>query len=660
MYFDDEPILFDAIQENIVDVTEEVFDEVNDEVDSESVMYDDTEIEDEPLQENEVDTSEDLVIQDNEIEYIQPSVIDELPEIEQPQLRRSPRGHQPGRWQSNRNNRTVGCIIPYDLSYTESKYAFNMTVTEGIGKLGDIAVESIKKEMKQMCEKEVWEGVLINSLSPLQKKSIITSSMFLKDKYTADGKFDKLKSRLVAGGHLQDRSIYNDGSSPTVSTTSVFIITAIAASENRSVATIDFPGAFLNSDMPSEGDHTVYMRLNKYLTNVLISIDKSYIKYVNDKGTCIVKLKKALYGCVESARLWYDKLSHDLYKLGYAVNPYDMCVFNRIERNKKQTTLIIHVDDMMITTCDDTHIDKVINEIENLYPGLTKYRGKLLNYIGMTFDFGVKGKVKITMEGFIKELLEDCKGIIGVSPTPGKSDLFNVNDMLSDPLLTQPLQEFFHSITAKLLYLSKRSRPDISTVVSFLTKRVTKPQEQDLKKLERTIQYIRGTKNLGLELEILNPGQVYAYVDASYGVHSDMKSHTGCVISLGRGIIYGKSSTQRLNTKSSTESELVGLSDSANQIIWVRNFMSGQGYVMEPAIIYQDNKSTIQLINNGRSNSEKTRHVNIRYFFLTDRIKTNEIKIEYKSTKEMLADILTKPLQGEQFRALRNQLLNII
>ena len=148
-----------------------------------------------------------------------------------------------------------------------------------------------------MCEKEVWEGVLINSLNPLQKKSIITSSMFLKDKYTADGKFDKLKSRLVAGGHLQDRSIYNDGSSPTVSTTSVFIITAIAASENRSVATIDFPGAFLNSDMPSEGNHTVYMRLNKYLTNVLISIDKSHIKYVNDKGTCIVKLKKALYGC---------------------------------------------------------------------------------------------------------------------------------------------------------------------------------------------------------------------------------------------------------------------------------------------------------------------------------------------------------------------------
>ena len=76
---------------------------MNDEVDSDSVMYDDTEIDDEPLYENEVDTSEDLVIQDSESEYTQPSEVDELPEIEEPQLRRSPRGHQPGRWQSNRN-----------------------------------------------------------------------------------------------------------------------------------------------------------------------------------------------------------------------------------------------------------------------------------------------------------------------------------------------------------------------------------------------------------------------------------------------------------------------------------------------------------------------------------------------------------------------------
>ena len=452
-----------------------------DDVNIESVEYDDT------LTENVTHDIESTYIDDEVLTTYQPESIidntytvddvltDELPEIEQPALRRSSRNHQPGRWASTRGKSNIGCCIPDQIHNYDSSYAFNMTVKDGINKLGDIAVESIRKEMQQMCEKDVWEGVLINSLSPLQRNNIITSSMFLKDKYTPEGKFDKLKSRLVAGGHLQDREIYDNGSSPTVSTTSVFIIASIAAKENRSLATIDFPGAFLNSDMPLEGSHTVYMRLNKYLTDVLISIDKSYVKYVNDKGTCIVKLKKALYGCVESAKLWYDKISHDLSVLGYIANAYDMCVFNRTEHNNTQTSLIIHVDGMMITCCDEKHVDMVIDE--------TKHRGKVLNYIGMTFNFEKTGRVKITMEGFVKELLEECKKIIGVSPTPAKPDLFMIKPDNTDPLLTSSAREYFHSITAKLLYLSKRTRPDILTSVAFLTKRVTKPHMEDMKKL---------------------------------------------------------------------------------------------------------------------------------------------------------------------------------
>ena len=131
-------------------------------------------------------------------------------------------------------------------------------------------------------------------------------------------------------------------------------------------------GAFLNSDMPLDGDHAVLMRLNKYLTNILVSIDKSYQNYVNEKGTVVVKLKKALYGCVESAKLWYDKISLDLKQLGYKVNPPDICVFNRTELDSTQTTLVFHVDDMMISSRDEKRIDSVISEIEKLYPGLTK------------------------------------------------------------------------------------------------------------------------------------------------------------------------------------------------------------------------------------------------------------------------------------------------
>ena len=92
--------------------------------------------------------------------------------------------------------------------------------------------------------------------------------------------------------------------------------------------------------------------------------------------------------------------------------------------------------------------------------------------------------------------------------------------------------------------------------------------------------------------------------------------------------------------------------------MWTRNFLLEQGYNLGPATIYQDNMSTIALIKNGRSNSERTRHIAIRFFFLADRVNSNEISIEYMPTGEMLADILTKPLQGELFRKLRDRLLN--
>jgi hypothetical protein len=137
-----------------------------------------------------------------------------------------------------------------------------------------------------------------------------------------------------------------------------------------------------------------------------------------------------------------------------------------------------------------------------------------------------------------------------------------------------------------------------------------------------------------------------------------MKSHTGAIVGIGKGPFWAKSTLQRLNSKSSTEAELIGASDSVGQLLWTRQFLAGQGYNVQPAVLYQDNQSTMALMKNGRSNSERTRHIAIRYFFISDRIEKKEIRVEYLATGDMIADILTKPLQGEQFIRLRKMLLN--
>ena len=126
----------------------------------------------------------------------------------------------------------------------------------------------------------------------------------------------------------------------------------------------------------------------------------------------------------------------------------------------------------------------------------------------------------------------------------------------------------------------------------------------------------------------------------------------------GCGVPISVLKKQKLNTRSSTESELVGADDIAIMILWTKLFLEEQSYNVKKNILFQDNKSTILLENNGKqSSSQRTRAINIRYFFITDQVKRKNVSIEYCPTKMMLADYMTKPLQGAQFKKFRDEIL---
>ena len=89
-------------------------------------------------------------------------------------------------------------------------------------------------------------------------------------------------------------------------------------------------------------------------------------------------------------------------------------------------------------------------------------------------------------------------------------------------------------------------------------------------------------------------------------------------------------------------------------------FLEEQGYDVKENILYQDNKSTIQLEKNGKASSHKrTRHINIRYFFLTDQIEKKQVAVQYCPTDNMIADYMTKPTQGSKFAKFRNDIMNL-
>jgi hypothetical protein len=374
-----------------------------------------------------------------------------------------------------------------------------------------------------------------------------------------------------------------------------------------------------------------------------------------------VRLTKALYGTLQAALLFWKELSAYLIEQGFVLNPYDNCVANKTIEGT-QCTILWHVDDLKLSHVKQEVLDGIIDTLNERYgkiAPLTVTRGDIHEYLGMTLDYSCPGKVTIRMDDYVKDILAEAPDdMAGTAATPAAEHLFTVDQ---DPeYLDDKTSDFFHHMTAKLLFLAKRARPDIQTAIAFLTTRVKRPDKDDYKKLSRVIKYLRGSPDLALTLEGDAAHVVKWWVDASFAVHTDMKSHTGGTMSLGKGSVYSASTRQKLNTKSSTEAELVGVDDVMPLILWTRYFLCAQGYDVKENKVFQDNQSAILLERNGRrSSSRRTRHINIRYFFVTDRIQSRELSVEYCPTGDMLADMFTKPLHGSAFRKFRAAVLNL-
>jgi hypothetical protein len=163
---------------------------------------------------------------------------------------------------------------------------------------------------------------------------------------------------------------------------------------------------------------------------------------------------------------------------------------------------------------------------------------------------------------------------------------------------------------------------------------------------KRTLRYLRGGK---LILE--------CFIDASFGVHPDRTSRTGVLAMLAGACIGGWSSKQKLVSKSSTEAEVIGLSDGLSVILWISLWLQAQGHDLRPVIVYQDNQSTLSLMKTGKKPNQKTKHLEIRYFFAKNRVENGDICLVYKPTEDMLADLMTKPVCGKLFNSLVERIL---
>ena len=119
---------------------------------------------------------------------------------------------------------------------------------------------------------------------------------------------------------------------------------------------------------------------------------------------------------------------------------------------------------------------------------------------------------------------------------------------------------------------------------------------------------------------------------------------------LGQGAVTNISVKQKVNTRSLTEAEVVSVDNIMGPILWIHYFLEHQGYEVRDNVLLQDNQSAIHLETNGRASaSKRSRHMNIRYFFVTNQVLKGLILIRYCPTDEMDSNYHTKPLQGRKY-----------
>jgi hypothetical protein len=222
----------------------------------------------------------------------------------------------------------------------------NLSLGAVICNFGDEARKACKAELKQLFEdKGVLKAVQWRDLTAEQRESVIRSHMFLKEKHE-DGRFVKLKGRMVADGHMQDKTVYSDYSSPTAKTRSVMTCLKLAAIKDWDLLKLDIAGAFLCA--PIDDKQEVFMSLGAELAEKAVECMPYLGEYLDQQGRLVVKVDKAMYGLIQSANLWYKELTRHLMSHGFQKCKSDERMLVKRMDNGEHIIILLYVDDILV------------------------------------------------------------------------------------------------------------------------------------------------------------------------------------------------------------------------------------------------------------------------------------------------------------------------
>lgn len=522
-----------------------------------------------------------------------------------------------------RSNRSNFGIPPSRYLYKTELEADPKTLKEVMqSRFKNEWLAAMKEELKTIEENETWE---LTSL-PAGRKAIGSKWVF-KTKYDSDNNAVRRKARLVAQGYSQKFGVdYDEVFAPVARSSTFRMLLAVTGTKGYKLRQYDVKAAFLNGTLTEE----VYMKQAPGFQT----------------GEEVCRLKKSLYGLKQAARVWNQTFDETLKELEYEQCWADKCLYRRVNKDKV-CYIIIHVDDMLISTNSDDMLTELEKGIGNKFE--LKCLGDARHFLGIDIEEN-EGNFSISQPQYISNIVKEANlELLTPSKTPLDPNYFKKNGNELDN------NTEYRKLIGMLLYVSTNSRPDVSAAVGILSKKVQKPTDVDMQEVKRLIRYLNDTREMKLRMNDRTSDEgMIAYSDANWGEDpKDRKSTSGSIVMVNGGTISWWSKKQNVIALSSCESEYIAMTETCKEIVWLRNIaIFFNVRIAETITILTDSQSCMAIIQNEK-HSSRTKHIDIKYHFVRKEVEEKRVKLKYVSTDMNIADMLTKPLGPTKIQQLR-------
>ena len=488
------------------------------------------------------------------------------------------------------------------------------------------------KQAMESIDSEEWKQGIVAEMTAMHQLGVfeeatdisattrpVRSHFIFHRKRDANGDVLKHKVRLVADGNHQSDIDYDEVFSTTVTIDSIRTILAISMQRGWIIRQGDISNAYLNADL----DREMFLQLPQ--GNGLF-----------DDGQ-VVRLRKAIYGLKQSGRLWNNTI--DVFfreELKLVRCESDTCVYRSTQLD---LIVAVYVDDLIVT---GAAID-VVNTFEQQVS--TKFPMKPFGEIGLLLGMQCKltgDTLTLNQSHYVESILEEF-GMHKSKPSstpmnPGYKDMpLGDNETMSE----KP----YRRVIGKLLYASTRTRPDIATAVSILSRHLSAPSEKHWKAAMFLLRYLRGTTNYELAYTS-NGANLTGYSDASFmSDKTSSRSRTGFVLLVGGAPIVWGTHLEKTIALSTAEVEYMGLSRCAREVLFIRQLCAelngAEESTLDATLVFTDNQAAQQV---ATMSASRMRHVRVRYHFIRSCVTNGDIALSYCPTEEMIADMFTKPL----------------